>query len=198
MLLHESKVIVFHKALIPGQVKTRLASALGNEAALALYRAMVEDLVDNLKPLGQRLLFFEAASSAEGAIKLPFLESFERKRQQGIDLGERMYNALFQVLKGDAERAVLIGTDIPYVQASLIEKYFDELSRHGAVIGPAADGGYYLIGFRRDTLARAPFDNISWSSSSVFGQTLSKFREAGIDPGIGRELREWADLKKRR
>jgi rSAM/selenodomain-associated transferase 1 len=188
--LQDSKLIVFYKAPVWGRVKTRLAESVGRDAALSLYRAMVEDLVENLRPLWSCMMLYEADSPDIGGEEMPILEGFEKRMQRGDDLGERMYNALHQVLGECADRAVLIGTDVPYMEPLLIEEYIDTLSERDAVIGPSVDGGYYLIGFRRDTLTRAPFENVSWSTSTVRGETLRKLHEAGTDTGVGQELRD--------
>ena len=110
--------------------------------------------------------------------------------QEGGNLGQRMSNAFREVFDAGAERALLIGSDIPEISSELLEQYLIRLRRFPMVIGPAADGGYYLIGFQRERFEPRVFDGIEWSTERVFAQTLDKARSLRLPSYIGRELRD--------
>lgn len=114
--------------------------------------------------------------------------------QRGPDLGARMHNALSDALHG-VGRAVLIGTDCPELDAAYLDAAFDALDGHDAVLGPAADGGYVLIGLRRP--APTLFTRIAWGTGTVLAETRAGLRAAGLSwrelPTL-RDLDEIADL----
>jgi rSAM/selenodomain-associated transferase 1 len=110
--------------------------------------------------------------------------------QEGGNLGQRMGNAFRDVFAAGAERALLIGSDIPEMSSDLLEEYLARLRRFPMVIGPAADGGYYLIGFQRGRFDARLFDGIEWSTEHVFAQTLAKARSLRLPSYVGRQLRD--------
>ncbi len=182
------RVIVFVKSCLPGRVKTRIARELGDDAALALYRAMITDLFRNLGPLGG-LLVPLCDVPAGLPLVLPPVPGLERAgRQKGADLGEKMYRALSRVFKRGAERAVLIGSDVPYIDQQVITDCLEALETRDAVLGPAADGGYYLIGFRRESLTREVFRNMPWGGSSVLEETVKRLHGRSLH--LGKKLRD--------
>jgi hypothetical protein len=192
------RVIVFYRPPVMGRVKTRVAQRTGDEWALRLYRAMVGDLADNLRPLATQVLFYEAPCSASVRDAYTDLQGFEIRRQRGGDLGTRMYNALEEVLEHDAPRALLIGTDIPQISEKLLRSYLGLLDSCDTVLGPAADGGYYLIGCSGNGLSRRLFEDIPWSSGSVLSLTLERAKECGLEVGVGPRMRDidtWDDLE---
>jgi len=111
--------------------------------------------------------------------------------QNGDDLGERMKNAFRTVFSQGVASAILIGTDIPDLPARIIDEALTSLTDHDAVVGPAYDGGYYLIGFRADTFLPQAFDGISWSTPDVFAQTLRTLETAGSRVHV---LQRWRDI----
>jgi rSAM/selenodomain-associated transferase 1 len=111
--------------------------------------------------------------------------------QDGNDLGEKMANAFAAAFASGVERAVLIGTDTPDLSTKIIVRAFFALTDHDVVIGPAADGGYYLIGFRSDTFCHAVFESIPWSKASVYTTTLARLSAYGASVY---RLPEWRDI----
>jgi rSAM/selenodomain-associated transferase 1 len=184
------KVIVFIKPSAPGQVKTRIARTVGDKNALLLYRAMVRDLVKNIHLLGNDIIFFEDRREKLGGETLQEIAGYEVRLQRGADLGERMYNAFMDVFGNGCRKAVLIGTDIPHIDSDMLHDYMKKLEQFPAVIGPSEDGGYYLIGFRNNSLSRDLFRGIVWSTPVVFSLSLQKAREKGIDMYVGEKLRD--------
>ncbi len=107
-------------------------------------------------------------------------------RQKGAHLGERMKNGFDWAFDRGAKRAILLGTDCPELSEEVLLEGFSLLSQCDLVLGPARDGGYYLIGLRRP--CSALFENISWGTSRVFDETIQRTRAAGISTRFTRTL----------
>jgi rSAM/selenodomain-associated transferase 1 len=98
------------------------------------------------------------------------------------DLGMRMRDAFARAFSDGAERVVIVGSDLPEISAPLLRSAFDLLDGHPAVIGPARDGGYYLLGMTG--MIGGVFDGIEWSTPGVFAATLDRLRAAGVEPAM--------------
>ena len=177
----EPRIIIFVKAPRAGFVKTRLAGAIGNEAACNAYRQLAETVLAKLAPLPHAELRF-TPDDAENEIT-PWLSVGWTARPQGEgDLGERMHRA-FTEANGPA---IIIGSDCPQVKLSDFRIAAKALKTHDAVIGPATDGGYWLIGLNAP--CPALFKGIEWSTGGVLQSTLAKADEAGLSVQLLREL----------
>ena len=172
-------ILLFIKAPVKGRVKSRLAKAVGDEAALELYRRFILDIIATLKETGApfRVFFFPAASSSEVS---GLLGGLDARPQQGNDLGKRMEDAFRVVFSEGRRRAILIGSDIPDLPASIITDAYRALEKQNAVIGPARDGGYYLIGFNKSSFHPSIFRGIAWGTNSVFDETMKALQEAAL------------------
>jgi rSAM/selenodomain-associated transferase 1 len=177
----EPRIIIFVKAPRPGFVKTRLAAAIGNEAACGAYRQLAETVVANLAPLPHLELRF-TPDDAEDEITHWLSDGWTAHPQGEGDLGERMHRA-FTEAKGPA---IIIGSDCPQVELSDLRTAAKTLQARDAVIGPATDGGYWLIALNAP--CPALFENIKWSTSDVLPKTLEKANEAGLSVQLLREL----------
>jgi rSAM/selenodomain-associated transferase 1 len=192
-LSRSDRIILFLKSFQAGRVKTRLAARLGDRGALAIYTVMVTDLLAKLETLRNILVPYidtlpdpvEPPPSVSSLLSRGLL-----KVQRGEDLGQRMSYAFQEVFADGAERAVLIGSDIPRIDGELLEAYLAALRTFPMVIGPAADGGYYLIGFQRERFETSLFRGIEWSTERVFDQTLDKARSCGLTCHVGTELQD--------
>jgi hypothetical protein len=187
------RVILFLKSFQAGHVKTRLAARLGDRGALKVYTAMVADLLVKLQPLRSILVpyFDTLLDPADHPLNVSAMPSRGLlKIQRGVDLGERMSSAFREVFAGGVERAVLIGSDIPQINSKLLEGYFTALRAFPMVIGPAVDGGYYLIGFQRKHFDPSFFRGIEWSTERVLEQTLDKARSLELPCHVGTELQD--------
>jgi hypothetical protein len=111
--------------------------------------------------------------------------------QHGADLGERMRNALLQAFDFGYRKVLLIGSDLPDLPADIIAGAFDALERHDAVVGPAGDGGYYLIGFTPSGMLPVAFDDMPWGTGEVFDRTVEALRANGRRVHL---LCEWNDI----
>ena len=179
------QVGIFVKEPLPGQVKTRLSPPLtGNEAA-AFYRVAQKETIHRLTtgPWAVTLVFAGArAYFQERFPQLPLLAQGEG------DLGQRLQSA-FSVLQKSEIPTVMIGSDSPDLPLSLVEAAFAALTEVDAVVAPAADGGYVLIGGRR-SLPQL-FAGIPWSSAEVLACTRRRAVESGLS---WRELPAWEDV----
>lgn len=182
-------LLVFVRAPEPGTVKTRLAAAIGHRAALAVYKRLAEHTMAEARALAAQdveVRVHYAPAHAGGAVRAWLGGGLAYLPQSDGDLGERMEDAFARAFAGGAERAVIVGSDLPEVSASLLRRAFRLLDAHPAVIGPARDGGYYLLGLRR--LIGGVFGGIPWSTPAVLAATLERFRAAGVEPVMLQEL----------
>lgn len=173
------RLIVFVKAPRPGSVKTRLAAALGAETAAQLYRLLADEEIRRTAPLGRgyrrTFLFAPAGAGAEVAAWLP---GEELQPQSEGDLGQRMARAFADAFADGARRVVLIGTDTPRVSEAHVCRALTLLDEAELVLGPAEDGGYYLIGLMRPRPEL--FAGMAWSTPSVFAATLERAAQLGL------------------
>ena len=190
MISDRSAVLLFIKSPEKGKVKSRLAKAIGEDAALDVYKCLVCNTLEGLKDGNYlfRLCFYPPDSGA--IIKNWLGNMYCYAPQCGRDLGERMKSAFVQAFSDGVEKALLIGSDIPDMSISLINEAFNALDTSDAVIGPAHDGGYYLIGFNRASFLPDIFQGIAWSTDSVFCQTMKVFGKSGLTVHVLRVLRD--------
>ena len=184
-------LIIFVKWPEKGRVKTRLSVAFGDDVAMALYKSFVEDIIATVVQSGFRPLIAYSPEDSGEKIAAWLGDDNDYTPQIGADLGAKMSNAFRQVFERNVSRAVLIGSDFPDLPAEIISEAFSALKIKHAVIGPAKDGGYYLIGFRLDTFSSAVFDSIPWSTAEVFERTMSIFTREGLDI---HQLPVWRDI----
>lgn len=173
-------MILFVKAPAVGRVKTRLAESIGDRAALFLYRAFVEDILDAISATDLRLRIFYYPPEDGGLVRRWIGGGPRLFAQQGDDLGARMHDAFCRTAQEGFERIVLAGSDIPEIDESIIKAAFSALETHPAVIGPAEDGGYYLVGLRAESVCRQVFSGIDWGTDRVLDQSLERFGGLGL------------------
>ncbi len=155
-----------------GQVKTRLAADVGDEAALRLYRLLLEQVHREMTGQAQ----FETFAMVTPRDRVTLFEQEYAGftgclEQRGDDLGERMLYALDQLLhEPGCAAAILIGCDVPALSAEFVDKAFAALVYHDLVLGPTSDGGYYLIGMKK--LLRPLFEGPPWGGPRVLATTL--------------------------
>jgi len=170
------RLLLFTKPARPGRVKTRLIGDLTPAQAAELHAAFLDDLLERLHA-GRFAVTLAWALDALDEIPDSPIPGI---RQRGDDLGERLYNALSEAAAGGAAVAAL-GSDHPALPVAVAERAFD-LLEEGAdvVLGPAEDGGYYLIALRAEAVARRLFEDIAWSTDRVFPATLERIAELGL------------------
>ncbi|MBD3308960.1 DUF2064 domain-containing protein [candidate division KSB3 bacterium] len=164
-----------------GKVKTRLARDIGDEHAVELYCCFIRDMLETLAQIPQQICLCYAPQTAEPRFRRWLEGDFVYLPQHGNNLGERMGNSFQGAFRLGFERVVLIGSDLPDLPAQYVEMAFERLESYKSVIGPSGDGGYYLLGFRRETFVPEVFQDIGWSQSSVYEETLTKLTRHGTD-----------------
>jgi rSAM/selenodomain-associated transferase 1 len=188
-------LIIFVKYPQPGQVKSRLANDFDGDFAALLYKAFVLDILDSVAGGDWQLRIHFYPPEKETEIKKMFGNDHEYRHQRGTDLGARMKNAFTDCFSEGFKSVVLIGSDFPDLPFKIIEEAFTILNGPSdTVIGPAADGGYYLIGFRYDKFLPTVFEGLTWSTVSVFLETLKILQTCGYQTEI---IQEWQDIDTR-
>ncbi|MEB3310653.1 MAG: TIGR04282 family arsenosugar biosynthesis glycosyltransferase [Snowella sp.] len=189
--MSQQRLILFTRYPVPGQTKTRLIPLLGTEGAAQLQRQMTEFTLVNLYPLWQSAnveIFVYYSGGDRDLIRAwldPVIEPLNHpltrlngeltsnhlryQEQETGDLGQRMQGAFADAFRAGIERVVIIGTDCPGLTPALIQEALTALNNDEVVLGPAKDGGYYLIGLNRPLPML--FQNIPWGSDRVFAQT---------------------------
>ncbi len=183
-------IILFVKYPEKGKVKTRLSARIGDETTLNLYRCFVSDLIGTL--VNSRYTFKIAFSPPDSEEQIISWLGSEHTYtpQMGGDLGQRMENAFRETFSEGFNEVLVIGTDIPDISPSLIDKAFEALENSDAVIGPCFDGGYYLIGFTVKNFLSDIFRGITWSTEEVIRETLDVFLKNGYTVHVLPKLRD--------
>ncbi len=181
------RLLLFAKDPVPGDVKTRLIVPGGLTArqAASLHAAMVADLSRRLEAgCWDLVLMWSLLSERDDPPADLAPAGVPWRRQRGRDLGERLYRGLEWAASG-AGYAAAVGSDHPELDPARVETAFDLLAAgRDAVVGPARDGGYYLIALRRQAVHRRLFDGLAWSTPSVLAETLSRCGELGLDVAL--------------
>lgn len=182
-------LIVFVKNSILGNVKNRLALTIGYNNALEIYN----DLVYKTHSIVKHLPFKKQVSYSAFIEENDIWESdiFVKSQQDGKDIGDRMLNAFNNAYERGYENIVLIGSDIISLTSEVINDAFIQLQQSDLVLGPAKDGGYYLIGMKKPI--EQIFENKDWSTNKVLIQTLKNCFDLDINVKLVHEL---ADLDK--
>jgi len=184
-------ILFFVKAPARGQVKSRIASLLGEAVVRELYRSFVLDMLQTVDQTGISSMICYYPAEAKAEVKSWLGRERSYLAQRGSDVGERMEHAFREAFSRGWTRAVLIGSDIPDLPASMLVEALDKLDGNDAVIGPAEDGGYYLIGFRNDTFLPEVFHGIPWSTDAVCTMTSAALARAGR---TFHQLPRWRDV----
>lgn len=166
--MNKDLLIIFTKNPVAGKVKTRLAKDIGDENALNIYKFLLKHSLEVTEPLkGDKQVYYsyqipENDIWSSGA--------FSKRKQEGVDLGARMENAFKAGFEEGYQKIIIIGTDLYDIKTADLEQAFLALEQNDYVIGPAEDGGYYLLGMK--SLNSELFKNKEWSTASVFKDSL--------------------------
>lgn len=168
--MRPNALIVFLKFPHPGDVKTRLAKDIGPEQAAVVYSLFAEDILRTIEGNALYDIFYYCDTNASIEDYESWISIKNIVFQSQGSLGERIYNAFDNVFQKGYAHVVIIGTDCITLTKTDILSAFTNLKNSDVVMGPARDGGYYLLGLREGT--KALFENISWSTREVLPQTL--------------------------
>lgn len=180
---------VFVKQPRPGAVKTRLIPALGEEAAASLYRALaghVLEVTSLERQEYERLVFYDPPDATQ--LIRGWLPAGRLRRQAPGDLGRRMADAFARCFARGADRVALVGSDVPGLVRRDVLDAFAALDTCDVALGPALDGGYYLLALRSPQPAL--FEAITWSTAGVLEATLERARSSGLSCARLRPLRD--------
>lgn len=175
-------LLIFAREPVLGRVKTRLAAGIGAEAALAAYRellALTAAAVAGARVPATVWLAEAPAPPAAPTLPRPEWPGLPWRVQPATSsLGKRMAHAFSEAFGAGAGRVVIIGTDCPGLSDALLRQAFELLASHDLVVGPATDGGYYLLGLNK--LIPTLFENKSWSTATVLPDTLADAAHLGL------------------
>ncbi len=169
----ENLLLIFTRNPELGKCKTRLAATVGDKTALDIYNFLLDHTVKVTKdlPLDKKVYYSEEIWDKD--IWNPTY--FKKELQQGIDLGERMHNAFKTGFKQGYKKICIIGSDMFDISQDDLSKAFESLGKHEYVVGPAEDGGYYLLGMT--VLNKTLFQDKAWGTGNVLKDTLSDLKD---------------------
>lgn len=174
-------LILFIKYPEPEQVKTRLGRQIGYVNSARLYEQMVKQQLSDLICNAYDLACYVDDGHEIDQYMAKFGPALSFFYQHGKDLGERMAEAIVESFQRGYARVILMGSDIPLLDAPGVRLFFDHLRTAQMVIGPAMDGGYYMIGFQRNVSVWPIFQNIAWSTTNVFKNTLANAADLKVE-----------------
>lgn len=181
--------MVFAREPVLGRVKTRLGRDIGSFAATRFYRQTLSGVLGRLKDGRWRCWLALSPDRAIAGHRF-WPKSFQPLGQGPGDIGQRMARAMRAMPPGPV---VIIGTDVPMIRPHHIEAAFRALGDHDAVFGPAADGGYWLVGARRSPTTPDLFSGVRWSSPQTLADSLSKLRQGGLKVALLETLEDIDD-----
>ena len=188
-------LIVLARFPRPGQVKTRLAAALGSPHALGLYTSFLRDILTRYAATKIPVRLYGTPPADHDSFRAWLdgcgLADITLHDQSEGDLGERMSHALQDTFSAGFSKAVLTGSDLPDLPVDFLLDGLRSLTSNHGCLGPSMDGGYYAIGFRSNGFTDAVFRSMKWSTESVFAQTLFRFGAASLTV---HSMPEWSDV----
>jgi rSAM/selenodomain-associated transferase 1 len=189
-MLSSTALVIFVRNPILGQVKTRLAKDIGDERALAIYLQLLEHPLKITRSLSFRKFIYYADEVSD--YDLWSVPGYTKRMQSGTNLGERMLNSFKELFEQGFTRIVIIGSDCLQLQTENLQEAVTLLESNTAVIGPASDGGYYLLGLTK--LYPELFVNKPWSTNQVLTKTIDDFNNQGISYALLEELSDIDDI----
>lgn len=194
MVHNAASLIVFAKAPEQGKVKTRLEGFFSPHQILAIYEAMLRDVLELVQDLQDQIPHISVYWTGDTRPTPPskWVQEFATLHhdiQRGDDLGARMYHAMEDEFARGRQKILLIGCDSPHLPSGFVLQALDRLETEDWVLGPSTDGGYYLIG--ATCLLKDPFKGIEWGTEMVLEQSLAVLKDMGLRVGL---LPPWSDL----
>lgn len=176
MSITKNALIIFTRNPELGKVKTRLAATIGDPSSLEIYKFLIDHTVKISTPIiADKFVFYSKNIQKNDAWDPRY---FIKEIQTGSDLGERMKNAFKFLFHKGYQKVVIVGSDIFELNSQDIEDAFSSLKNSSYVIGPAKDGGYYLLGMNQ--LNNKLFENKNWGTNSVLKDTLLDLKEEEV------------------
>ena len=166
-------IILFVRNPVLGEVKTRLAATLGKENALEIYKKLLDHTHSITKNLEcDKYVFYADRINQEDVWEN---EVFQKRIQEGQNLGARMNSAFHSLFSGGYKEVLIIGSDCYELTQGHLEEAFELLSEVDVILGPASDGGYYILGMKEP--APELFTDMAWSTAGVFAETVKRLQK---------------------
>ena len=195
-LAPHAALVIFAKAPIPGEVNTRLCPPLTPDEAATLHGSFVLDMLERTKlAIATLQLSFHRYLACAPSSELVFFKIMEERQgvrlldQVGEDLGQRLHRTFVDLFAKGYKQVIIVGTDVPTLPLSIYQEAFAMLGRSDVVLGPALDGGYYLIGLTRP--AENLFAGVPWSTDQVLAVTQQQAKALGLSVGL---TTAWRDV----
>ncbi len=174
-----------------GGVKTRLCDSIDPEKVAQLYLCFLKDTVDKVSKLDIPFFIYYTPHDKRVYFNRLFGNSPMYLHQRGDDLGERLYNGFKEIFRQGYDSAIALASDSPDLPESILVEALNKLKEYPSVIGPSFDGGYYLLGLRKDSANENLFREIEWSTETVFEDTMKKMIQEKIACCV---LTPWRDV----
>ena len=179
---NKKAIIIFSRLPIGQETKTRLADLLNENQREILHLMMWADIFSEIMKISDdiKIFLYWTGSGDINNYKNFIPENFILRQQSGLNLGEKMNNAMQEIFTTGYNRVVLIGSDIPSLRHENIKRAFDSLNHSDVVIAPSKDGGYWLIGMKKFLPEVFNISESKWGNSSVLDSTIMKLKDSGI------------------
>lgn len=174
--MSKNLLIIFTRNPELGKVKTRLAKSIGDENALTIYKTLLDRTEKTTRNLTCDKAIYYSVKIRENDIWDASI--YQKHQQRGDDLGIRMLNAFSEAFSNNYDKVAIIGSDLFDLNPNHINEAFEELNNNDIVIGPAHDGGYYLLGMK--SIYSQVFKNKDWGTSTVFNDTIKDLKNESI------------------
>ncbi|WP_291323221.1 TIGR04282 family arsenosugar biosynthesis glycosyltransferase [Desulfonatronospira sp.] len=174
----------------PGRVKTRLGKDIGQANAALLYRCFVQTTLATCRTLSWPILLFCHQDRKLEHYRAWLGEGHDYFTQGPGNIGDKMRSAFEQAFALGFDRVILAGTDMPQMPRETLQQAVQGIEKSKAVLGPALDGGYYLLGLSRENFDPGLFSAVPWSTSRVLEITMNRLKDLGLNPHILPELRD--------
>ncbi len=182
----DQAIIIFVRNPVLGKVKSRLAATVGKKKALNIYNSLLDHTCEISKNLSaDKFVFYEDFINYDDIWDNAI---YRKKLQEGNGLGKRMKNAFMYLFDAGYRKIIIIGSDCYELTGKIIEDAFDAFSKNDVVIGPALDGGYYLLGM--DDFISELFENKKWGSDTIFADTVSQVKKLDYSLTVLVQLRD--------
>ena len=175
-LVSKNLIIIFTRNPELGKVKTRLAKTIGDESALNIYKFLLHHTEQIIRNIDCDKAVYYSVKIRNNDIWDKTV--YQKHQQKGNDLGKRMHNAFRDAFSKGYKKVVIVGSDLYDLKAKDINKAFEQLSKCDVVIGPAVDGGYYLLGMK--IMHSQIFQNKDWGTSTVFQSTINNLQNENV------------------
>jgi rSAM/selenodomain-associated transferase 1 len=163
-----------------GRVKTRLGEVIGHEEVTYLYLCFLKDTIENVKRLGVPFFIYYTPDDKKEDFEQLFGNNLTYVPQIESDLGRRIYQGFKISFAMGHASSIALGSDIPDLPETILAEALQRLKEFDSVIGPSFDGGYYLMGLRKNALNKKLFQGINWSTKTVLAETMNKINDEEI------------------